>query len=220
MPNKTVQRLATPTNPGTHRSRLTPKSRTTTSLSKVWSDVSCPFTKDQEEWKSEAVINLGDIASNPIVEFETLPREARRLVVDEHPRFSTIGVDPKSRCQNCDRLWCDARLSPVQPLSQRFMPGEPMPSCECPVCGAACHPATGGNALLASRALSTRASRSYSLVVRFDGTSGTNWARSHVRMEPSVRCGRLTNTIRCYAARLHRSSRSELFQMMIEMLCL
>jgi hypothetical protein len=66
-----------------------------------------------------------------------------------------------------------------------------------------------GKALLASRALSTRASRSYSLVVRFDRTSGEKWAHSHVRMEPSVRFGRLPNTTRCYAARTSRTQSSD-----------
>ena len=47
----------------------------------------------------------------------------------------------KSQCQNCDTVWPDAVLiNPIPDLSQRVAPGEPMPSGECPSCGAVCHP--------------------------------------------------------------------------------
>lgn len=49
-----------------------------------------------------------------------------------------------SRCQNCDwegpntELGCS--IEEVPHLFERVSPGEPMPTGECPVCGALCQP--------------------------------------------------------------------------------
>lgn len=43
-------------------------------------------------------------------------------------------------CQNCSRSWLEEQLEEVKDLSMRVAPGEPMPSGECPACGAVCHP--------------------------------------------------------------------------------
>lgn len=46
----------------------------------------------------------------------------------------------QSECQNCLRVWNDEDLDPVKDLEVRVLPGEPVPSGECPDCGALCHP--------------------------------------------------------------------------------
>lgn len=56
-----------------------------------------------------------------------------RPVIDPHARIS--------RCEDCRDLIPDAEVLPARDLSQRVVPGEPMPSGECPACGALCHPA-------------------------------------------------------------------------------
>lgn len=45
-----------------------------------------------------------------------------------------------SECQDCRRLIDDELVVPIPDLEQRVAPGEPMPSGECPHCGAVCHP--------------------------------------------------------------------------------
>lgn len=45
-----------------------------------------------------------------------------------------------SRCQNCDVIVRSADLPPIADLEQRVESGEPMPSGECPECGALCQP--------------------------------------------------------------------------------
>jgi hypothetical protein len=45
-----------------------------------------------------------------------------------------------SVCQNCETEWPTSILPAVQDITQRVSPGEPMPSGECPSCGAVCHP--------------------------------------------------------------------------------
>jgi hypothetical protein len=47
------------------------------------------------------------------------------------------------RCQDCGRQWTDDEIIPlsdIQHLLERVAPGEPMPSGECPTCGALCQP--------------------------------------------------------------------------------
>ncbi len=48
--------------------------------------------------------------------------------------------DPESECQNCGQRWPFAALKEIQHIHQRVAPGEPMPSGECPDCGALCQP--------------------------------------------------------------------------------
>jgi hypothetical protein len=49
--------------------------------------------------------------------------------------------DDVSKCQNCQREWPDSVLiNPIPDLMERIAPGEPMPSGECPGCGAVCQP--------------------------------------------------------------------------------
>jgi hypothetical protein len=87
------------------------------------------------------VLDLDKIAANPVLEFARLSREGRRLIADEHAYVLKIkGGHARSRCQNCERVWHDALVEPVQHVFERVLPGEPMPSGECPVCGAVCHP--------------------------------------------------------------------------------
>jgi hypothetical protein len=45
-----------------------------------------------------------------------------------------------NKCGNCDSEWTDEQLNVVKNLFLRVLPGEPMPSGECPECGALCHP--------------------------------------------------------------------------------
>lgn len=44
-------------------------------------------------------------------------------------------------CQNCGKLWDYEQLEQeIDRLAERVSPGEPMPSGECPSCGALCQP--------------------------------------------------------------------------------
>ncbi len=46
---------------------------------------------------------------------------------------------PKHECQNCSKTWSDDEIKPIKDLHERVAPGEPMPSGECPECGALTH---------------------------------------------------------------------------------
>lgn len=48
-----------------------------------------------------------------------------------------------NECQNCSKLWEGDELEPIQNIGQRVEAGEPMPSGECPDCGALCQPLEG-----------------------------------------------------------------------------
>ena len=48
-------------------------------------------------------------------------------------------IPPRSACQNCDWTGPEEALDPIKDIHQRVAPGEPMPSGECPKCGALCH---------------------------------------------------------------------------------
>ena len=43
------------------------------------------------------------------------------------------------KCENCGECWLEEELNEVEDLALRVAPGEPMPSGECPDCGAVCH---------------------------------------------------------------------------------
>jgi hypothetical protein len=51
---------------------------------------------------------------------------------------AALGV-PRYQCQNCEMVWTEAALKPVQDVLERVSPGEVMPAGECPECGAVCH---------------------------------------------------------------------------------
>lgn len=61
-----------------------------------------------------------------------------KLLLLEARRRPEIAV---SRCQNCDRMYLDSELLAVENIGERVVPGEPMPSGQCPddECGAVCH---------------------------------------------------------------------------------
>ena len=87
------------------------------------------------------IIDLNLICNDPIGTFWKLSKEGKRLVADEHPHVIEIGIDSsRSKCQSCGRIWCDGLTADVEYLFERVRPGEPMPSGECPICGALCHP--------------------------------------------------------------------------------
>lgn len=44
-----------------------------------------------------------------------------------------------SRCSNCKRLFHTAELKKIKNVEDRVAAGEPMPSGDCPKCGALCH---------------------------------------------------------------------------------
>ena len=47
----------------------------------------------------------------------------------------------RHECQNCKFMGREEELvNPIPDIEQRVGPGEPMPSGECPACGAVCHP--------------------------------------------------------------------------------
>jgi uncharacterized membrane-anchored protein len=55
----------------------------------------------------------------------------------------------KHLCQDCNKLWREEDLVlPIKDIFQRVLPGEPMPSGECPECGALCHVQTGKYSVL------------------------------------------------------------------------
>lgn len=45
---------------------------------------------------------------------------------------------PISECQDCGKTWSEDQLNPIKDIEQRVASGEPMPSGECPECGALC----------------------------------------------------------------------------------
>lgn len=58
---------------------------------------------------------------------------------DEEPELIEVDGEGLSECQNCEARWAEADLKEVKHLGLRVAPGEPMPSGECPSCGAVCH---------------------------------------------------------------------------------
>jgi hypothetical protein len=52
--------------------------------------------------------------------------------------------EPLSECQDCGGVFPQSKLKPVKDLHARVAPGEPMPSGECPECGAVCQPIDEG----------------------------------------------------------------------------
>lgn len=71
------------------------------------------------------------------------------MVFDEHmteltrPTKLTVGVWRGDRCFCQDCLWEgeEADCDPIDDIFERVSPGEPMPSGQCPLCGALCQPA-------------------------------------------------------------------------------
>ncbi len=50
------------------------------------------------------------------------------------------GQEEKSRCRDCGKVWVDDALDLIEDISLRVEAGEPMPSGQCPDCGALCQP--------------------------------------------------------------------------------
>ena len=46
---------------------------------------------------------------------------------------------PVCECQDCGHRFPENRLKGIKDIHERAAPGEPMPSGECPECGAVCH---------------------------------------------------------------------------------
>lgn len=44
-----------------------------------------------------------------------------------------------SECQNCGQCWKESELKEIEDYYVRILPGETVPSGECPECGALCH---------------------------------------------------------------------------------
>lgn len=59
---------------------------------------------------------------------------------DEGAQVAGVDGAELHECQNCGMRWAEDDLRVVRHLTMRVLPGEPMPSGECPVCGAVCHP--------------------------------------------------------------------------------
>jgi hypothetical protein len=53
------------------------------------------------------------------------------------PRFA---LDGKHECQNCEMVWEADELNGIENIYERVEAGEPIPSGQCPDCGALCHP--------------------------------------------------------------------------------
>lgn len=56
------------------------------------------------------------------------------------PKFAESG---RHECQNCGKVSKAADLLDIEDLFQRIAVGEPVPSGECPKCGALCQPVKG-----------------------------------------------------------------------------
>jgi hypothetical protein len=87
------------------------------------------------------IIRLDAIACDPVSAFLNLSAEGKEFVADEHPYLLELETNiPASECGNCGRDWSQPYLKEVKDLLLRVEPSEPMPSGECPICGALCHP--------------------------------------------------------------------------------
>jgi hypothetical protein len=53
------------------------------------------------------------------------------------PKFASDG---KHECQNCGKVWDASLLNDICDIGERIAVGEAVPSGECPICDALCHP--------------------------------------------------------------------------------
>lgn len=58
---------------------------------------------------------------------------------DEDPDVVDVRGAGVAECQDCGGRWGENDLHAVRHLTERVLPGEPMPAGECPDCGAVCH---------------------------------------------------------------------------------
>lgn len=63
------------------------------------------------------------------------------LTKDSQVCVEEMLVSELHKCDNCSKLFVDRDLKEMKDISMRVGAGEPMPSGECPECGAVCHPA-------------------------------------------------------------------------------
>lgn len=99
-----------------------------------------------EKQTLESILNrysdLGAICDVSVSETSPVPQSFDQALDEiikdlENEVSSELAVQ---ECQSCSRRWLEEQLNEVEDLSMRVAPGEPMPSGECPACGAVCHP--------------------------------------------------------------------------------
>ena len=101
---------------------------------------------ESEKSNVEAVLNHyaeRGIIAHPSIHLPTVVPQSCEQILAEVIAAAEDGLPiPRQlhECQNCEQLWPESLLNEVEDLSMRVAPGEPMPSGECPACGAVCHP--------------------------------------------------------------------------------
>lgn len=105
------------------------------------------YNDDQQEWfydtveaetDTQAAEFICKVRPYVIAADATLPKEFSVNLSMTINGTEWDAREPLSRCQNCDTCHPESRLLPIEDLAQRVEPGEPMPSGECPDCGALC----------------------------------------------------------------------------------
>jgi hypothetical protein len=93
--------------------------------------------------RAEAVAELRASVGVGAVRFGELPCGTaicgEAAMSEAPPEVELLPGEGQSECQDCGTRWDEADLRAVRHLTERVLPGEPMPSGECPECGALCH---------------------------------------------------------------------------------
>src|SRR5258708_6035330 len=106
------------------------------------------YDPDEQQWFYDTVLALDAGAASAFV-WKVRPyviaadaalgeNFGAKVTVEVH-ETSWDASEPLSQCDNCQDIFPESELKPVEDLSERVAPGEPMPSGECPTCGAVCH---------------------------------------------------------------------------------